>query len=54
MDRPGQTGLEKSTQTDIKLNQDIQTRLDQTGPKYPDQNKTSPRCTDPTKMYKPD
>ena len=59
MYRPDWIGLDHSVQTQIKLDQDVQTRLDQTRPKCSDQNQdgqtiseqTGPKNSD---LYRPD
>ena len=46
MYRPNQNGPDWITQTNTRLNQDLQTRLEQTRAKYADQNQTRPSFTD--------
>lgn len=46
MYRPDQNRPDQITQTNTRLNQDLQTRLEQTRAKYADQNQTRPSFTD--------
>ena len=53
MGRPYQIGLDQSIQPTTKLDQDIQTRVDEIRPKCTDQNKPRLRCTDQIRADQP-